>query len=72
MFENRVLRRIFGPKMGEMVGGRRELHTGELHKLSKLNIFMEDIKNIEAGETCSTHVFEEECIQKLAGKPRRK
>jgi hypothetical protein len=30
VFENRVLRRKFGPKRGGIVGGRRKLHTEEL------------------------------------------
>jgi hypothetical protein len=33
MFENRVLRRIFGPKGGEVTGEWRKLHSGELHNL---------------------------------------
>jgi hypothetical protein len=33
MFENRVLRIIFGPKRDEVVGERRKLHNGELHNL---------------------------------------
>jgi hypothetical protein len=33
MYENRVLRRIFGPKREEVVGGWRRLHTEELHIL---------------------------------------
>jgi hypothetical protein len=31
MFENGVLRRIFGPKRGEVEGGWRRLHNEELH-----------------------------------------
>jgi hypothetical protein len=31
--ENRVLRRIFGPKRDEVVGGWRRLHNEELHNL---------------------------------------
>jgi hypothetical protein len=31
-FENRVLRRIFGPKRDEVTGEWRKLHKGELHK----------------------------------------
>jgi hypothetical protein len=39
VFENRVLRRIFGPKRDEMTRGWRELHNEELHNLhSSLNI----------------------------------
>jgi hypothetical protein len=33
MFENRVLRRIFGPKRDEVTGGWRKLHNEELHGL---------------------------------------
>jgi hypothetical protein len=33
VFENRVLRRIFGPKRDEVTGGWRKLHNEELHKL---------------------------------------
>jgi hypothetical protein len=32
VFENKVLRRILGPKRGEVVGGWRKLHDDELHK----------------------------------------
>jgi hypothetical protein len=33
MFENRALRRIFGPKRNEVTGGWRQLHNGKLHNL---------------------------------------
>jgi hypothetical protein len=33
VFENRVLRRIFGSKRDEMTGGWRKLHNEELHGL---------------------------------------
>jgi hypothetical protein len=33
VFENRVLRRIFGPKTDEVTGGWRKLHNEELHGL---------------------------------------
>jgi hypothetical protein len=33
VFENRVLRRIFGPKRDEVTGGCRKLHNEELHGL---------------------------------------
>jgi hypothetical protein len=39
VFENRVLRRIFGPKRDEVTGDWRKLHNEELHNLySSLNI----------------------------------
>jgi hypothetical protein len=33
VFENRVLRRIFGPKRDEVAVGWRKLHNEELHNL---------------------------------------
>jgi hypothetical protein len=33
VFENRVRRRIFGPKRDEVTGGSRKLHNEELHNL---------------------------------------
>jgi hypothetical protein len=33
LFENRVIRRIFGPKRDEAIGGWRNLHNEELHGL---------------------------------------
>jgi hypothetical protein len=39
VFENRVLRRIFGPKRKEVAGGWRRLHNEELHNLyASINI----------------------------------
>jgi hypothetical protein len=32
VFENRVVRRICGPKRDEVTGGWRKLHNDELHK----------------------------------------
>jgi hypothetical protein len=36
VFENRVLRRIFGPLRDEVTGGWRKLHIEELHGLYSL------------------------------------
>jgi hypothetical protein len=33
VFENKVLRRIFGPKRDEVMGGWRKLHNEELRDL---------------------------------------
>jgi hypothetical protein len=38
VFENRVLRRIFGPKRDEATGGWRKLHDEELHTVNSPNI----------------------------------
>jgi hypothetical protein len=34
VFENRVLRRIFGPKRDEVTGDWRKLHNEKLHNLN--------------------------------------
>jgi hypothetical protein len=33
VFENRVMRRIFGPKRDEVIGGWRKLHNRELRNV---------------------------------------
>jgi hypothetical protein len=33
VFENKVLKRAFGPKRDEVTGGRRKLHNEEFHNL---------------------------------------
>jgi hypothetical protein len=33
VFENRVFRKIFGPKRDEVIGGWRNLHNEELHNM---------------------------------------
>jgi hypothetical protein len=44
VFENRALRRTFGPKMEELVGGWRRLHNEELHNLYTLPNIVRVIK----------------------------
>jgi hypothetical protein len=64
VFENRVLRRIFGPKRDEVTGEWRKLHNGELHILySSLDIirqiksrkmrWAEHAPRMGGGETCT-------------------
>ena len=48
VFENRVLRRIFGSKRDEITRERRKLHNDELHSLGN------KIKNNEMDGVCST------------------
>jgi hypothetical protein len=45
VFENRVLRRIFGPKRDEVIGGWRQLHNEELHNLCSSLIIIRIIKS---------------------------
>jgi hypothetical protein len=57
VFENRMLRRIFGPKRDEVTGGWKKL----LVYFSKYNMNVQ-IKEDEMGRACSTNGGEEECI----------
>jgi hypothetical protein len=45
VFENKVLRRIFGPKRDEVMGGWRKLHNEELHDLHSLSNIISVIKS---------------------------
>jgi hypothetical protein len=47
VFENRVLRRIFGPKRDEVTGEWRKLHDEELNGLYSLPNTLRVIKNPE-------------------------
>jgi hypothetical protein len=38
VFENRVLRRIFGPKRDEVIGSWRKVHNGDLYNLGGSSI----------------------------------
>jgi hypothetical protein len=44
-FENRELRRIFGPKRDEIMGQWRKLHSGELHNLYSSTDTIRQIKS---------------------------
>jgi hypothetical protein len=45
VFENRELRRIFGPKKDEVMGEWRKLHSEELHNLYSSPNIIEQIKS---------------------------
>jgi hypothetical protein len=45
VFENRVLRRIFGPKRNQVTGERRKLHNKELHDLNSKPSIIRIIKS---------------------------
>jgi hypothetical protein len=62
VFENRVLRRIFGLKRGEVTGDWRKLHNEELHNLYSSPKISRMIKSRRMRWACSTNEGEEECI----------
>jgi hypothetical protein len=45
VFEDRVLRRIFGPKRDGVMGGWRKLHNEELHNLYPVSSIIRIIKS---------------------------
>jgi hypothetical protein len=65
VFENRVLRRIFGSKRDEVTGGWRKLHNEELHGLYSSPSIVRVIKarRMEMGGACGAHGEGEGCIQ---------
>jgi hypothetical protein len=54
VFENRVLRRIFGPTRDEVTGEWRKLHNGELHNLYSSADIIRQIKSRRM--RCTGHV----------------
>jgi hypothetical protein len=54
-FEDRVLRRIFGLKKNEMVGGWRRLHNEELRNLYSSPSIIRMIKSRRKRWACSTN-----------------
>jgi hypothetical protein len=49
VFENRVPRRIFGPKVDGVTEGYRKLHNGELHNLYSSPSIIRMIKSRRMG-----------------------
>jgi hypothetical protein len=73
VFENRVLRRIFGIKGDEVTGEWKKLHKNELHILySSPNIIRQIKSRRMVGGTCGTYGREEKSVQGFGGKARRK
>jgi hypothetical protein len=54
VFENKVLRRIFGPKRDEVTGEWRRLYNEELYALYYTPNIIRVIKS-RMGRTCSTY-----------------
>jgi hypothetical protein len=74
VFENRVLRRIFGPKRDEVTGEGRTLHSEELHNLySSPNISRHIKSKRMRRERHVTRMGEERKVYNvLVGKPEGK
>jgi hypothetical protein len=74
VFENRVLRRIFGPKRDEVTGVWRKLHNEELHNLYSSQSIIRMMKSRRvrwAGHVARVGKKRNTC-RILVGKPERK
>jgi hypothetical protein len=71
VFENRVLRKIFGPKKDEVTGEWRKLHNEELRDLYSSPSIIRIIK-LRMGGACSTNGEKKNAYRLLVGKPEGK
>jgi len=67
VFENRVLRRIFGPKRDEVTREWRKLHNEELNDLLTQYCLGDKIEKNEVGGACMMNGGEERRIQGFDG-----
>jgi hypothetical protein len=74
VFENRVLRRIFGPKSDKVTGGWRKLHNEELHNLYSSPSIIRIIKSRKMRWARHVARMEEKrnVYRLLVGKPKGK
>ena len=69
VFENRVLRRIFGPKKDEVTGNWRKLHNEELNDLYCSPNIIQISKQYQMGGACSMYRVRRGVYKVLVGKP---
>jgi hypothetical protein len=72
VFENRVLRRIFGPKRDEVTGEWRKLHSEELHNLYSSSDIIRQVKSRRMGWAGHVARMGEKSVQGFGGKALRK
>jgi hypothetical protein len=72
VFENRMLRRIFGTKRDEVTGEWRKLHKGELHHQTTRYYYAHQTRENGVGEACGTYGRGEKRVRGFDGKDRRK
>jgi hypothetical protein len=72
VFENRILRRIFGPKRDEVTGEWRKLYNEKLVILYSSPNIIRQIKSRSMRWAGHVAHMEEECAQGFDGRARRK
>jgi hypothetical protein len=72
--ENRVLRRIFGPKRDQVTGGWRKLYNEEFPNLYASQNIINVIKSrkIKCVGTCSTQGRDKKFTQSSVGEPEKR
>jgi hypothetical protein len=68
VFENRVLRRTFGPKRDEVTGGWRKLHNEKIYYLYSLHTIVRMMKSRGMRWASSAYGEWERCVQGFGGK----
>jgi hypothetical protein len=72
---NRVLRKIFGPKRDEVIGGWRKLHNEELHNLycsPNIIIIIKSRRMRRGGHVARMEEENKNAYKILVGKPKGK
>jgi hypothetical protein len=70
VFENRVLRRVFGPKRDEVTGEWRKLHNEKLNDLYSLPNIVRVVKSTMRWAGHAVRMGEERAVHRvLVGKP---
>jgi hypothetical protein len=69
VFENRVLRRVFGPNRDELTGKWRKLHNEELNDMYSLPNIVRVVKSRshEMGRTCNAYEGGKRVAQGVGG-----
>jgi hypothetical protein len=75
LFGNRVLRKVCGPKRGEVTDNWRKLHIEDLHDICILvtrYYSYDQITKNEMGGACGTRGVDERCMKDSEGIPEKK
>jgi hypothetical protein len=72
VFENRVRRRVFGPRKDKVTGEWRKLHNGEHYNLYLSPDIIRQIKENEVGRAYDMHRRGQKSVQGFGGKAKGK
>jgi hypothetical protein len=70
VFENRVLKKIFGLKREDLTGGWGKLHNEELRNFAKYN-WNDQVKEDEMDRACNTNGEKRNAYRILVGNPKQ-